>query len=331
MLTFLRRGRGMGQEKYGVLMVNLGTPEAPTAQAVKRYLAEFLSDRRVVDTPRILWWPLLRGVILPLRAPRVAKLYQSVWMEGGSPLMVFSQRQRTALALALPNAQVELAMSYGSPALAPAVERLLAAGIDKLVVLPLYPQYSSSTSASIWDAVARVFSGQRRLPSVSFIRDYAEHPAYIAALVDSIKRSFTQHGEPDRLVISFHGIPQRYAREGDDYPLRCEATRRALVAALDYPAEQVMMTFQSRFGRDPWLVPATDMTLKALPAQGIKHIQVICPGFTADCLETLEEIKVQNCEIFTHAGGEQFHYIPALNADPGNIELFRQLVMEQIN
>ncbi len=321
----------MRQEKYGVLMVNLGTPEAPTSQAVKRYLAEFLSDRRVVDTPRILWWPLLRGVILPLRSPRVAKLYQSVWMDEGSPLMVFSKRQHAALSAALPEAQVELAMSYGSPALAPAVERLLAAGITKLVILPLYPQYSSSTSASIWDAVARALAGRRSLPSVSFIRDYAEHPAYIAALANSIKRSFAQHGEPDRLVISFHGIPQRYAREGDDYPLRCEDTRRALVAALDFPPEKVMMTFQSRFGRDPWLTPFTDMTLKGLPSQGIKHIQVICPGFAADCLETLEEIQVQNCEIFTHAGGETFHYIPALNAEPDHIELFRRLVSEQFN
>lgn len=320
----------MRQEKYGVLMVNLGTPEAPTSQAVRRYLAEFLSDRRVVDTPRILWWPLLRGVILPLRSPRVAKLYQSIWMAQGSPLMVFCQRQQAALAAVLPDAQVELAMSYGSPSLPAALKRLLDLDITKLVILPLYPQYSSSTSASIWDAVARILAGYRRLPSISFIRDYAEHPAYIAALAQSVRSSFAEHGEPDRLVISFHGIPVRYAREGDDYPQRCEDTRRALATALDFPAARVMMTFQSRFGRDPWLTPATDMTLKELPAQGVKHIQVICPGFSSDCLETLEEIKVQNCEIFTHAGGEIFHYIPALNDDAAHIELFRQLVGEQL-
>ncbi|NDL65042.1 ferrochelatase [Acerihabitans arboris] len=320
----------MRQERYGVLMVNLGTPEAPTSQAVKRYLAEFLSDRRVVDTPRILWWPLLRGVILPLRSPRVAKLYKSIWMEQGSPLMVFCRRQQAALAAVLPDAQVELAMSYGSPSLPAALERLLGAGITKLVILPLYPQYSSSTSASIWDAVARILAGYRSLPSISFIRDYAEHPAYIAALAQSVRRSFAEHGEPDRLVISFHGIPVRYAREGDDYPLRCEDTRSALVAALDLPPEKVMMTFQSRFGRDPWLSPATDLTLKGLPAQGIKHIQLICPGFSSDCLETLEEIKQQNREIFTHAGGETFHYIPALNDEPVHIDLFRQLVSEQL-
>lgn len=320
----------MRQEKYGVLMVNLGTPEAPTSQAVRRYLAEFLSDRRVVDTPRILWWPLLRGVILPLRSPRVAKLYKSIWMEQGSPLMVFCRRQQTALAAVLPDAQVELAMSYGKPSLPAALERLLGSGITKLVILPLYPQYSSSTSASIWDSVARILAGYRSLPSISFIRDYAAHPAYIAALAQSVRRSFAEHGEPDRLVISFHGIPQRYAREGDDYPLRCEDTRRALVAALDYPPEKVMMTFQSRFGRDPWLTPATDMTLKGLPGQGVRHIQVICPGFSSDCLETLEEIKEQNREIFTHAGGDAFHYIPALNDDPAHIDMFRQLVSEQL-
>ena len=321
----------MAQEKYGVLMVNLGTPEAATPRAVKRYLAEFLSDRRVVDTPRWLWWPLLRGIILPIRSPRVAKLYQSIWMDEGSPLLVFCRRQQSALAARLPDMAVELAMSYGRPDLPSALQRLLAAGVTRLIVLPLYPQYSCSTSAAIWDAVARILGGYRRLPSVNFIRDYAEHPAYIAALKDSIEASFARHGQPDRLLLSFHGIPQRYARDGDDYPQRCEDTRRALVASLDFPPERVMMTFQSRFGREPWLTPYTDQTLGALPTQGVRHVQVVCPGFSSDCLETLEEINVQNREIFTHAGGENYHYIPALNDNPLHIELFRQLVSEQAN
>ncbi len=320
----------MSQEKYGVLMVNLGTPEAPTSKAVKRYLAEFLSDRRVVDTPRALWWPILNGAILPLRSPRVAKLYQSVWMDEGSPLMVFSKRQRKALADSLPDMAVELAMSYGKPSLPDAVGRLLEQGVTKLIILPLYPQYSCSTSAAIWDAVARILIGYRRLPSINYIRDYAEHPAYIAALKHSIEQSFERHGKPDRLLLSFHGIPVRYATEGDDYPLRCKDTRDALVKALDFPEEQVMMTFQSRFGRDPWLTPFTDETMKNLPADGVRHIQVICPGFSSDCLETLEEINGQNREIFEHAGGETFHYIPALNDSPKHIELFRQLVSEQV-
>lgn len=320
----------MKQEKYGVLMVNLGTPDAPTSQAVKRYLAEFLSDRRVVDTPRILWWPLLRCIILPFRSPRVAKLYKSIWMEQGSPLMVYSRRQQAALSAALPDAQVELAMSYGSPPLKDALDRLINAGITQLVILPLYPQYSSSTSASIWDAVARLFKRYRYLPSVNFIRDYAMHPAYIAALAQSVRRAFAEHGEPDRLVMSFHGIPERYAREGDDYPKRCQDTYRALVAELGLPQDKVLLTFQSRFGREPWLTPYTDKTLERLPAEGIRHIQLICPGFSSDCLETLEEIKVQNREIFTHGGGETFHYIPALNDEPAHIDLFRRLVLEQV-
>ncbi|ELI8012192.1 ferrochelatase [Yersinia enterocolitica] len=321
----------MKQSKLGVLMVNLGTPDAPTPQAVKRYLAEFLSDRRVVDTSPWLWWPLLRGVILPIRAPRVAKLYQSVWMEEGSPLLVYSRRQQKALAACMPDIPVELGMSYGSPNLPGAIDKLLAQGVTKLVVLPLYPQYSCSTSAAVWDAVARILKGHRRLPSISFIRDYAEHPAYISALKQSVENSFAKHGKPDRLVLSFHGIPKRYAQLGDDYPQRCEDTSRALRAEIALPAEQIMMTYQSRFGREPWLTPYTDETLKSLPSQGVKHIQLICPGFSADCLETLEEIKEQNREIFLHAGGEKFEYIPALNDDKAHIDLLEQLVSNHVS
>lgn len=323
----------MKQSKPGVLMVNLGTPDAPTSQAVKRYLAEFLSDRRVVDTSPWLWWPLLRGVILPIRSPRVAKLYQSVWMDEGSPLLVYSRRQQKALAERIPEIPVELGMSYGSPNLPDAIDKLLGQGVTKLVVLPLYPQYSCSTSAAVWDAVANILKAYRRLPSISFIRDYAEHPTYISALKQSVENSFAQHGKPDRLVLSFHGIPKRYAQLGDDYPQRCEDTSRALREALDLslPAEQVMMTYQSRFGREPWLTPYTDETLKSLPSQGVKHIQLICPGFSADCLETLEEIKEQNREIFLHAGGEKFEYIPALNDDKAHIDLLEQLIKQEIS
>ncbi|MBI0222621.1 ferrochelatase [Yersinia pestis subsp. pestis] len=320
----------MMQSKPGVLMVNLGTPDAPTSKAIKRYLAEFLSDRRVVDTSSLLWWPLLHGVILPLRSPRVAKLYQSVWMEEGSPLLVYSRRQQKALAARMPDIPVELGMSYGSPNLPEAIEKLLAQGVTNLVILPLYPQYSCSTSAAVWDAVVRVLKGYRRLPSISFIRDYAEHPAYISALKQSVERSFAEHGQPDRLVMSFHGIPKRYAQLGDDYPIRCEDTSRALRAALPLPAEKIIMTYQSRFGREPWLTPYTDETLKSLPSQGVKHIQLICPGFSADCLETLEEIKEQNREFFLHAGGEKFEYIPALNDDEGHIALLEQLIRHNI-
>lgn len=315
----------MHQTKTGILLANLGTPDAPTPGAVKRYLRQFLSDKRVVDTSRLLWWPLLRGVILPIRSTRVAKLYQSVWMEEGSPLMVYSRRQQQALAARLPDTPVALGMSYGSPSLASAVDDLLAQGVEHIVVLPLYPQYSCSTVAAVWDELARILAKKRAIPGISFIRDYAEHPDYIHALAASVRASFAVHGEPDLLLLSYHGIPQRYANQGDDYPQRCRDTTRELVSALGLPPERVMMTFQSRFGREPWLTPYTDETLKMLGEKGTKHIQVLCPGFAADCLETLEEIAVQNREIFLEAGGKQYEYIPALNADAAHIEMMVNL------
>ncbi|HDY7003642.1 TPA: ferrochelatase [Klebsiella pneumoniae] len=315
----------MHQTKTGILLANLGTPDAPTPGAVKRYLRQFLSDKRVVDTSRLLLWPLLRGVILPIRSPRVAKLYQSVWMEEGSPLMVYSRRQQQALAARLPDTPVALGMSYGSPSLASAVDDLLAQGVEHIVVLPLYPQYSCSTVAAVWDELARILAKKRAIPGISFIRDYAEHPDYIHALAASVRASFAVHGEPDLLLLSYHGIPQRYANQGDDYPQRCRDTTRELVSALGLPPERVMMTFQSRFGREPWLTPYTDETLKMLGEKGTKHIQVLCPGFAADCLETLEEIAVQNREIFLEAGGKQYEYIPALNADAAHIEMMVNL------
>ena len=315
----------MSQTKAGILLANLGTPEAPTPEAVKRYLRQFLSDQRVVDTSRLLWWPLLRGVILPIRSPRVAKLYQSVWMEEGSPLMVYSRRQQAALAARLPDVPVALGMSYGSPSLASAVEELQSQGVEHIVVLPLYPQYSCSTVAAVWDELARILAPKRHNPGISFIRDYADDPAYINALANSVRASFARHGEPDLLLLSYHGIPQRYADQGDDYPQRCRDTTRELVSALELPPEKVMMTFQSRFGREPWLTPYTDETMKMLGEKGVKHIQVMSPGFAADCLETLEEIAVQNREFFLEAGGEKYEYIPALNDSPDHIEMMVSL------
>lgn len=315
----------MRQTKTGILLANLGTPDAPTPEAVKRYLRQFLSDSRVVDTPRALWWPILRGVILPLRSPRVAKLYQSVWMEEGSPLMVYSRQQQQALAKRLPDTPVVLGMSYGSPSLASAVEELLTHNVDHIVVLPLYPQYSCSTVAAVWDELARILATKRHIPGVSFIRDYADDDGYIQALVSSAKASFAEHGEPDVLLLSYHGIPQRYADEGDDYPQRCRDTTRELASALDISPDKVMMTYQSRFGREPWLTPYTDATLKMLGEKGVQHVQVMCPGFSADCLETLEEIAVQNKEFFLEAGGKKYEYIPALNASAEHIEMMVNL------
>ncbi|WP_241607864.1 ferrochelatase [Rosenbergiella epipactidis] len=315
----------MTVDKPGVLLVNLGTPDAPTTAAVKRYLKQFLSDKRVVDVPDLFWQPILRGAILPFRSPRVAKLYASVWMEGGSPLLVFSQQQRDALAEKT-DMPVALGMSYGNPSLQHAVDSLLDQGVTRLIVLPLYPQFSSSTVSAVWDGLYNTFRKRRTMPAIKFIRDYATHPLYIEALKDSVERSFAEQGKPDLLLLSFHGIPQRFADQGDDYPKRCEQTYHALADALGLSSEQIMMTYQSRFGREPWLMPYTDETIKTLPDKGIRHIQVMSPGFSADCLETLEEINEQNREFFMHAGGESFHYIPALNADPLHIDMMLELV-----
>lgn len=318
----------MRHDKPGVLLVNLGTPDAPTPAAVKRYLKQFLSDKRVVDVPNLIWWPVLRGGILPLRSPRVAKLYASVWMEEGSPLLVYSKRQRDALA-AMIDMPVALGMSYGNPSLQSGVEALLEQGVTRLIVLPLYPQFSSSTVSAVWDGLHSIFRKRRSLPGIHLIRDYATHPAYIAALKASVERAFAEHGKPDLLLLSFHGIPQRFADQGDDYPQRCEATTACLREALGMSDSELIMTYQSRFGREPWLMPYTDETIKTLPGKGIRHIQVMSPGFSADCLETLEEINEQNREFFLHAGGEKFEYIPALNDDALHIQMMAELVNAQ--
>ncbi|MDE9563239.1 ferrochelatase [Xenorhabdus bovienii] len=316
----------MSSNKYGVLLVNLGTPDEPTPVAIRRYLAKFLSDRRVVDIPPFIWKPLLYGIILPFRSSRVAKLYQKIWTEEGSPLLVYSQRQQKLLDEKLTDIPVVLGMSYGFPSLPQAVGNLLQQGIDHLIVLPLYPQYSSTTSAAVFDSISKILKGYRTIPHLYFIRSYATHPAYIAALKETIEQSFEKHGLPDRLLLSYHGIPERLATIGDIYPQDCRATTELLIQALDYPADKIMMTFQSRFGRLPWLTPYTDKTMALLPEQGVEHVQVLCPGFSSDCLETLEEIQQQNQAIFLHAGGKKFEYISALNDNEAHISLLEQLV-----
>ncbi|HBC7428764.1 TPA: ferrochelatase [Providencia rettgeri] len=318
----------MSEKKYGILLANLGTPDAPTTSAVKRYLAEFLSDKRVIDVPRLIWKPILHGAILPLRSSKVAKLYKSIWLEGGSPLLVYSLRQKQKLAELLPNIAVEIGMSYGSPSIKSAVDGLLDHGVTDLVVLPLYPQYSCTTTAAVYDALTRAFESRRTIPSVQFIRSYATHPAYIQALVASIDESFALHGEPDRLILSFHGIPQRYCDTGDIYQQECEKTAEALREALNYPSDKVMLTYQSRFGREPWLMPYMDKTMHELPSQGVKSVQVICPGFSVDCLETLEEISEQNKEFFMSSGGNKYNYIPALNDNPNSIHMINSIIQD---
>ncbi|HAH13652.1 MAG TPA: ferrochelatase [Pantoea agglomerans] len=313
--------------KQGVLIVKLGTPKEPTASAVNEFLSKLLHDYRVVDLPRIIWCPILHGVIIPLRARRVAKLYSSIWMEEGSPLMVYSVRQARALE-EVTGMPVELGMSYGEPSIGGAIDRLLEKGVDKIIVIPLYPQFSSSTVSSVWDSVSRHLQimKNRYTPSINFINDYADHPAYIEALRASVQASFEANGVPDALLISYHGIPVRFVKEGDRYQERCELTTKLLIEAINMPSLKILMTFQSRFGREPWLTPFTDETIKNLPNEGIKSLHVISPGFASDCLETLEELDEQNREIFMHAGGTSFTYIPALNDKPIHIEMLRQLV-----
>ncbi|MER2474865.1 ferrochelatase [Photorhabdus laumondii] len=316
----------MNNGKFGVLLVNLGTPDKPTTAAIRRYLAEFLSDKRVIDLSRFIWKPILYGFVLPFRSSRVAKLYQKIWIDEGSPLLVYGRRQQKLLAERLAGIPVELGMNYGSPSLEQAIDNLLKQNVEQLIVLPLYPQYSGSSSAAVFDGVSLVLQKYRTIPGMHFIRSYADHPAYISALKETIEQSFDKHGQPDRLLLSYHGIPQRFVDTGDIYAEQCKLTTRLLKQAINYPTEQVMMAYQSRFGREQWLTPYVDQTMKTLPNQGIKHIQVLCPGFSSDCLETLEEIKQLNKEMFLNAGGEKFEYIPALNDNASHILLLEELV-----
>ncbi|CAD6367117.1 ferrochelatase [Shewanella putrefaciens] len=319
---------------FGVLLVNLGTPDEPTPKAVKRFLKQFLSDPRVVDLSPWLWQPLLNGIILNTRPAKVAKLYQSIWTDEGSPLMVLSSRQAQKLAVDLSatfnqDIPVELGMSYGNPSIDSGFARLKAQGAERIVVLPLYPQYSCSTVASVFDAVASYLKTVRDMPELRFNKHYFDHEAYIAALAHSVKRHWKTYGQADKLLLSFHGIPLRYVKEGDPYREQCLVTAKLLAQKLELNETQWQVCFQSRFGREEWLTPYADELLAKLPSQGIKSVDVICPAFATDCLETLEEISIGGKETFLHAGGETYRFIPCLNDDEMHIELLRQLVQEQ--
>lgn len=312
-------------KKQGVLLVNLGTPDEATAPAVKRFLSQFLHDKRVVDMTRWLWCPILHGVILPIRAPKVAKLYQTVWMEEGSPLLVYSKKQAEKLRKQV-SIPVELGMTYGNPSLKVGVEALLDQGVEDIIVLPLYPQYSGTTSAAVSDGLTKAFKQIPVMPSFQFIRDYHEHPLYIKALAESVKRSWQENGQGDYLLCSYHGIPKRFADNGDIYPQHCERTTALLGEELGLSPDKIGMTYQSRFGREEWLQPYTDKTLETLPAKGIKKLDIMAPAFSADCLETLEEISEQCCELFMEHGGEKFTYIPCLNDDELHIQMMVDLI-----
>lgn len=313
--------------RTGVLLVNLGTPEAPTAPAIRRYLREFLSDRRVVELPRLLWWPVLYGFILPLRPRRLVHAYESVWTEQGSPLLAIGTAQRTALQQRLgSDVLVELAMRYGRPSIEAAIAALEAAGVQRLVVLPLYPQYSATTTASVLDAVFAALSARRRLPELSTIGSYHDDPGYIAALAASVQAHWTQHGRGEHLLISFHSIPQRYVDAGDPYAAECRRTAALLAERLELPHEQWSISYQSRVGRGRWLSPYTEEHVVELAGRGLRRLDTICPGFAADCLETLEEIALRYAADFRAAGGETLRYIPALNAEPAHMDALAALI-----
>jgi len=315
-----------------VLLINLGTPAAPTPRAVRRYLAEFLSDRRVIDYPRWLWLPLLYGVILAVRPRRSAHAYRQIWTAQGSPLLTLSRALTDAVAQRCASAgvRVELAMTYGEPAIADVLARLLDAGVQRVLLLPLYPQYSATSSAAAFDRVFAALRARPRLPQLRTLTSYHDAPEYISALCSSVEEYRKTHGAAERLLLSFHGIPQRYVDAGDPYAQQCLATAQALRDRLGLDDKALLVSFQSRVGRERWLAPYTDEMLAQLARDGVRHMQVLCPGFAVDCLETLEEIALRGREQFIAAGGARLDYIPALNDSAGHVELLHGLIREQL-
>jgi len=318
-------------DRTGILVTNLGTPDAPTPKALHRYLKQFLWDPRVVEIPRPLWWLILNGVILRIRPRRSAKAYATVFTDEGSPLMFHTRNQAQALAAHLAdsgheNLVVDFAMRYGNPSMPSVLQSMFDRGVRRLLVLPLYPQYSGSTTASTFDELSADFVRRRWIPDLRFITHYHDFEPFIDAAAARIREHWESHGRADRLLFSYHGIPMRYLRNGDPYHCECYKTSRLLAEKLGLGEQEYLTTFQSRFGREEWLKPYTDETLKALPAQGVKSVQVFCPGFAADCLETIEEIGEENRDYYLEAGGERYEYISALNDRPDHIAALAKLV-----
>jgi ferrochelatase len=327
----------VGDAKIGILLSNLGTPDAPTKAAVKPYLRQFLSDTRVIEPPppRWIWQIILNAVILNLRPKKSAKAYQTVWDTHGegSPLLSIAKKQKNAIASELEkNAPgkfiVSLGMSYGNPSMGSALNELESQGCKNIIVLPLYPQYAGASTGSVFDAVAREFMTWRNVPELRFISSYNKEDLYIEALANSVKEYQAAHGKPDLLLMSYHGIPKRYFDKGDNYPCQCCKTTFLLASKLDLKPNEYTMTFQSRLGVAEWMKEYTDKTLKALPEKGVKSVQVICPGFSADCLETIEEISEENKNYFMESGGEKFGYIPALNDRQDHIDFLTKLLLK---
>ncbi|TYL47849.1 ferrochelatase [Marinomonas sp. IMCC 4694] len=316
---------------YGVLMINLGTPDGANTADVRRFLREFLSDSRVVDLNPLLWKPILNLIILTIRPPKVAKVYQQVWMDEGSPLLVLSQRLKENVKKALAekngyDVPVELAMTYGNPSMEVAANALRKQGVKNIVVVPMYPQFSATTTGAAYDRLMSSLKRCPHWPSLQLLHDYADHPLYITALANSIRKQWEQQGERRHLVLSYHGIPKRYVTNGDPYARRCNTTSKRVAEELGLKDDEWTHVYQSRFGREEWLKPYADATLKAFPSKGIKKINVISPAFSIDCIETLEEITLELGDEFKHNGGEAFEYIPALNDSSDQVDLYLALI-----
>ncbi len=321
--------------RTAILLVNLGTPDAPTRGAVRRYLKEFLSDPRVVEIPRPLWWLILNGVILNFRPAKSAAKYAQIWDKDGSPLKLHTERQTKLLRGYLGEhgqaaLVVDYAMRYGNPSIASALARLKDAHCERILVLPLYPQYAASTTATAFDAIADFFRQTRNIPELRLIKHFHDHPAYIAALAGGVRKHWAQHGKPDRLLMSFHGLPRYTLDRGDPYHCECQMTARLLAGALALAPDQYQLSFQSRFGRAEWLQPYTAATLAQWGSQGLRRVDVVCPGFVADCLETLEEIGIEGKAEFLNAGGKEFHAVACLNESDAWIQALAQIALEQL-
>ena len=317
-----------------VVLFNLGTPAAPTPAAVRRYLREFLADPRVIEVPRAVWLPILHGIIVPFRSPRTAAKYARIWQPAGSPLAVATASLERALQAELQrrghHLTVRHAMRYGDPATGAVLDQLHAQGATRLLGVPLYPQYSAATTATALDAVGAWLRAQRRQPALRWVRNFADDPGYIESLAAKVRAHWAAHGRPERLVMSFHGMPRRTLLRGDPYHCECRKTGRLLAEALGLDEKQYLLSFQSRFGAEAWLQPYTEPSLRELGRSGVRRVDVVCPGFVADCLETLEEIAIEGKQAFLSSGGSEFHYIACLNDDPHWVGALADLVEREL-
>lgn len=317
-------------KKTAILLVNLGTPDYYDTKSVRKYLKQFLGDKRVIDEPRWKWLPILHGVILRVRPKKSAQLYKTIWTEEGSPLLIHSNRQKDTLQsrFSSDNVRVSLAMTYGNPSIKSELKKLQQWGAEKFIILPMFPQYSSTTTAPVWDQVTTELQSWRAIPEVVFIRDFPNEKNFIKCLVEDIKNYIKDEGKPDALLLSYHGIPVKYAEDGDDYPKRCQLTTEAVEKY--FPDLNIIQCYQSKFGNDPWLEPNTGDVLESLGKEGKQHVLIMAPAFTADCLETIEELEMEHKEIFLQSGGKKYHYLPAVNDNPLFIDSLETIVRKYL-